>query len=44
MVEVFLTRRIQRILLRRYSVTLLGREILIKEYMVIIKDALKIDE
>lgn len=41
MVEVFLTRMIQGILLRRYSVTILGREILTKEYLITIKDTLK---
>lgn len=35
---MFLARTIQGIILRRYSVTVLGIQVLIREYLIIIKD------
>lgn len=37
MAEVFLTRTIQGIILRRYFVIVSGRQILVREYLIIIK-------
>lgn len=36
--QVFLARTIQGIILRRYSVTILGIQVLIREYLIVVKD------
>ena len=35
---MFLARTIQGIILRRYSVTMLGIQVLIREYLIVVKD------